>query len=109
MPQHLALPLTITGTGGLAAIEQDSALEIAQSVALLLDTRPGERRSVPDYGALDMVAVGLDPEAIAATIEEFEPRADPATIELVGRGIEEHAVVRPAAPLTASATGEDLT
>lgn len=96
MPAHLALPLTVTTSGGLAALEQDSALEVAQSVALLLATRPGERRAVPDYGALDMVAVGIDPEAISAAVEGHEPRAVPVVIDQLTSGIEERAVVRPA-------------
>lgn len=97
MPSHLALPLAVTSAGGLAALDQDSPLEVAQSVALLLATRPGERAAVPEYGAADMIAVGIDPEAIAAAVEDHEPRAVPAVIEQLTDGIEEHAIVRPAA------------
>lgn len=96
MATHLALPLAVTSTGRLAALDQDSPLEVAQSVALLLATRPGERRAVPEYGALDMVAVGIDPEVIAAAIADWEPRADPAVVQQLTRGIEERAIVLPA-------------
>lgn len=107
MATHLALPLAVTTSGALAALEQDSPLEVAQSVALLLDTRPGERLADPDYGALDMIAVGIDADTIAAAIDEHEPRADPSTIEqlTLRGGVEEHAIVR--LDQTAETTGEE--
>mgnify|MGYP001545238755 CR=1 FL=1 len=107
MATHLAWPIAVTASGRLAALEQDSDLEVVQSVVLLLDTRPGERRMDPDYGLLDMLGPGADPPAIAAAIEEFEPRADPALIEqLTPRAAEEHAVVHPA-PTTVAEDAEE--
>ncbi|WP_243061134.1 GPW/gp25 family protein [Nocardioides sp. SR21] len=95
MPTHLALPLQVTSSGQLAALEQDSPLEVAQSVALLIGTRPGERRSVPDYGAQDMVAVGIDPAAIAAAVEDHEPRVSAVLVDELTTGVTAHAVVQP--------------
>lgn len=98
MPLRLALPLTLTAGSGLVTVGQDTPAEIAQSVALLLATRPGERRSVPDYGTPDPMFSGVDPDDINAAIEVWEERADPATIEVVVTGIEEYAEVYPASP-----------
>jgi hypothetical protein len=96
MPLRIALPLRVTASGALATFVQDSPREIAQSVALLLATRPGERRSVPDYGTPDPLFGGIDVEDIHAAVEEWEKRADPALVEVVATGIEEYATVHPA-------------
>jgi predicted component of type VI protein secretion system len=96
MALRLAFPLRVTTTGGLATLVQDSPREVAQSVALLLATRPGERRSVPDYGTPDPLFGGIDIEDITAAVEEWEERADPALVEVVATGMEEYATVQPA-------------
>lgn len=98
MPLRLSLPLRVASDGALVALEQDSPAEVAQSVALLLSTRPGERRSVPDYGSDDPLFAGVSAEDVAAAIETWEDRADPATIEVVVSGIDEYSRVYPAAP-----------
>lgn len=83
----LALPLRMAGSR-LATVETDSDEEIAQSVALLLDTRPGERRSVPEYGLPDPLFSGVDLDVIADVVDEWEPRATPLFLEqLVDGGI----------------------
>ena len=78
--RSLRLPLT-AGPQGLATVEVDSDEDVAQSVALLLDTRPGERRSVPEYGLPDPLFIGVDLDVVAGVVEEWEPRADPLFIE----------------------------
>lgn len=99
MARVLALPLQVTATGVLATLEQDSPTEVAQSVALLLATRPGDRRSVPDYGYPDPIGDGVDPDELAEVVGEWEDRADPAEVELTVTAVGEQAVtVRPAAP-----------
>lgn len=76
MPQHLALPIRVTARG-LATVEQDSQADIVQSVRLLLHTRPGDRRSVPDYGLPDpLFGTTNNPADVAAVITEWEDRAD---------------------------------
>jgi hypothetical protein len=75
VPAHLAFPIRL-GAGGLATVEQDSDADIVQSVALLLDTRPGERRSVPEYGLPDPLFSGLTEDQVTAVISEWEERAD---------------------------------
>lgn len=81
MPKHLAFPIRVAANGGLLALEQDSEQEIAQSVALLVSTEPGERRSVPDYGLPDPVFGGLDQDDISDVVADWEDRADPAVVE----------------------------
>lgn len=93
----LALPLRMAGSR-LATVETDSDEEIAQSVALLLDTRPGERRSVPEYGLPDPLFSGVDLDVIADVVDEWEPRATPLFLEqLLDGGIVDIVNVAPGA------------
>lgn len=92
------MPLILTSAGGFGVLDQDTPVEITNSLALLLDTRPGERRCVPEYGLPDPLGRGVDPIEVAELIEEWEPRADPADLELEALiAAEEHLTVRPAA------------
>lgn len=76
MAQHLALPFTMTADGRLQTLTQDSPAEVAQSVALLLSTRAGERLSVPNYGTPPaLFAQRVNTGAIGAALEAWEPRA----------------------------------
>lgn len=88
MARVLTLPLEVTANGSLATVTQDHPAEVAQSVGLLLDTRPGERRTLPDYGYPDrLFAVGgLDEALIAETVAEWEPRADAEIVDTVTSG-----------------------
>ncbi|HXH77323.1 GPW/gp25 family protein [Nocardioides sp.] len=86
MARVLTLPLTVAANGAMATVTQDSSPEITQSVALLLDTRPGERRTLPDYGLPDPLFSGVDPNLVAEVIDEWEPRAETELIELVVAG-----------------------
>lgn len=81
MPEHLAFPITVTRQG-LATVEQDSDADLVQSVALLLNTRPGERRSVPDYGLPDPVFGHLSHSDVVAVVGEWEPRADLESLDI---------------------------
>ncbi len=87
MAQHLALPITVTGSGRLATVEQDSEADLAQSVALLVDTRPGERRAEPGYGVPDPLFGGVDLAEITQAIVTWEDRADVVYAEAVARGV----------------------
>jgi hypothetical protein len=74
----LALPIRIVA-GGFATIEQGTAAEIAQSVAILLRTLRDSRLEVPGYGVPDFVGLtaidlGIIREARAlATVEGGAP------------------------------------
>lgn len=87
MPQHLTLPIAVTGSGRLATVEQDSEADVAQSVALLIETRPGERRAEPGYGVPDPLFGGIDVAQVTEAILNWEDRADLVFAEAVARGV----------------------
>lgn len=75
-PVHLALPLRVSASGSLATQRVGSPAEVGQSVALLLATRVGERRSEPEYGSGDALFGPLGSDRLdEAAIETWEPRA----------------------------------
>lgn len=87
MARVLTLPLAVTAGGSMSTITQDHPAEIAQSVALLLDTRPGERRTLPDYGLPDQLfGRGFDEALVAEVVAEWEPRADAEIVDTVTTG-----------------------
>lgn len=107
MPRHLALPLVVADSGAFASLEQDTIEEIAGSVALLLATRPGERRSVPDYGAPDPRFAGVNTSDVADALSEWEERADPALLERFAAGRLEVTNAYPSAPDPVAIDEED--
>lgn len=75
---HLRWPFGLTaGSPLLQVVEQDTLAEVQQSVRLLLATKPGDRPLAPDVGVEDFVFTphGVDPELLAARLEEMEDRA----------------------------------
>lgn len=96
---HFALPLRLDAAGSLAELAQDSPAEISQSVVVLLATRPGERRTAPDYGLVDPLGAGADADLIADAVAEWEDRADPASVEITTTAVgEQQVTVQPADP-----------
>lgn len=80
MARTLTLPLKIAADGTLGSITQGHPAEIAQSVGLLLATRPGDRRVNPEYGYpdpvhLDPYAAAVQSEIAQGVVAEWEPRA----------------------------------
>lgn len=72
----LALPLRLDGSR-LALLPGGSAVELAQSVRLLLSSRVGERVASPTYGSPDFTFMqDVDGQDVADVIERGEPRAD---------------------------------
>lgn len=64
------------GSHGLATVEQESDADICQSVALLLDTRPGQRAAVPEYGLPDtLFGDGLDETTVLEAVTAWVPYA----------------------------------
>lgn len=78
MPQtpHLAIPLRLDGSGRFATVEQDSAVDIAQCVAVVLATPEGSRIEVPEFGVPRVEFAGADTNDIVSAVAEWEPRAD---------------------------------
>lgn len=81
MALTLALPVSVGPNGALAALTQGAPEEIAQSVGLLLDTRPGERTAVPDYGLPDSLGTGLRPDQVVDVVTAWEERAIDSRVE----------------------------
>lgn len=76
----LKVPFEIRG-GGAAVVEQDSVDEIVQCVDYLLQTEPGTRLEVPEFGLPDPTfeehrLPDQLPELIREAIGRWEPRAD---------------------------------
>lgn len=86
MARTLTLPLKVAADGQMASITQDHPAEIAQSLALLLATRVGERRVNPDYGLPDPTFDVVSSELIETAAAEWEPRADIAAIDTAAAG-----------------------
>ncbi len=83
MSRHLVLPLRLGPDGGLATVAEDSVEEVAQSVAVILRTRPGERLAEPELGLADPAFADLPVEALLGAVERWEPRADAEVLEQV--------------------------
>lgn len=89
---HLAVPFRLARDGSVATVDQDSDIELLQTVGVLIDTRPGDRQVVPDYGVDDLTfvpATDVDGEWVADAAAEWEPRATLAVtrtaVEQAGR------------------------
>lgn len=81
MTRHLRVPLALDGSGSLVTLTQDGIAEVAQSVAVLLATRPGDRPAVPDYGAPDPTFASDIAGGLTAAVALWEPRANPVEID----------------------------
>lgn len=75
MPEHLAWPVRLDGTG-LATIDQDSDPDVAQCIHVLLATRRGVRVELPGFGVTDPTfSLAVNVGEIANAVAEWEPRA----------------------------------
>lgn len=75
---HIRLPFRVGRGGAVEVIEQDTAAEIAQSIAVLARTNRGERAGVPDYGIVNptfLTSPSAVLESLRQQIEAWEPRA----------------------------------
>lgn len=78
-------PLRLDRRGEPRTVDQDSVAEITQSVRVLLQTRPGDRPTQPDYGYSDPAFQPATPGELGTGVADieaartWEPRAD-ATI-----------------------------
>lgn len=76
---HLAFPLRLGSDGGFAVVEQDSADEVAQCVAVLVSTVVEQRQELPDYGIVDQTFRDeVDIAGILDAVGLWEPRASAA-------------------------------
>jgi phage baseplate assembly protein W len=94
---HLRWPFRLTSGAepALQLVEQDTLADVRQSVQLLMVTAPGSRPLAPEVGIEDYVFTsdGIDPELLAARLEEFEDRAR-VTVTVVPADGSGHRVVQ---------------
>jgi phage baseplate assembly protein W len=72
---HLAIPFGLDDDGAALVVEQDTVIEVAQCVRVLLGTVAGSRRVVPDYGIPDPTFGGIESDVIEQAVADWEPRA----------------------------------
>lgn len=80
---HWTFPMSLGPDGAFATVEQDLQPEVQQAVLLVARTEVGSRPLAPDFGVDDPTFVGVDAEALTATLEEQEPRAS-VTVTVTG-------------------------
>lgn len=97
MALTLTLPLGVASNGSLGTLVQGSPEELAQSIGLLVSTRPGERRAEPGYGLVDPIGTGLRPDVVTAAIADWEDRARDVDVEVIGK-IVQAATIRASSP-----------
>jgi phage baseplate assembly protein W len=74
--EHFVNKITVDSFGQMAVNGQDSYMEVADSVGLLLGTVVGQRSMVPGYGVEDMPLEILNTSNLSAAIGRWEPRAN---------------------------------
>jgi phage baseplate assembly protein W len=90
----LAFPLAVDNRGEIALVGGET--DVAQSIAIILSTAPGERPMRPEFGCavhdhifdvLDASAFGAIESAVRQAIERWEPRATVVGVDfdLAGR------------------------
>lgn len=72
---HLAIPFAIGNDGTAVVNEQDTSVEIVQSVAMCVGSEPGQRLLVPNYGVPDATFAGVSTGAEVSACGRWEPRA----------------------------------
>jgi len=81
---HLAVPLTLGADGSFVTVAQDTPVEIAQCVRVLLSTTAGTRLMLPRYGVRDVAFTNGDSSGMVQAVARWEPRAAGITIRTVG-------------------------
>jgi hypothetical protein len=84
---HLAIPCTLDYDGTAAVVEQDTSVEVVQSVAMCVGSRPGQRLLVPIYGVPDPTFGVLNRAAVAGACGRWEKRAT-VSVQVVPGGNE---------------------
>lgn len=80
MPRLIAFPFQLDTTGSVATVEQDSAAEIDQQIALAMLTRPGERIQSPTFGVADPAFTQFAVGALQRHCDDFGPDVDIITV-----------------------------
>lgn len=68
-----SFPFRIGGDGSIATVEEGSDPAIEEAIAVAMLTRPGERVTVPTFGAIDPAFVGVEAGALQRHLDDFGP------------------------------------
>ena len=85
---HLAIPFAIGPDGTAAMLQQDTSVEIVQSVAMCVGSEPGQRLLVPNYGVADPTFAGVSTGAEVDACARWEKRAS-VSIQVTPGGTEQ--------------------
>lgn len=74
--QILSFPMRIQANGRLATVEQNSDDHLAEELAIICLSRPGERELVPEFGIDDPAFDEIHPDQVRAQASIFEVPVD---------------------------------
>ena len=80
MPALISHPFRLSPDGSVATVDTESAQYVAEQLAILILTRPGERPLVPDLGLTDPTFAGFDDSTLQEQADAYAP---PCSIEQV--------------------------
>lgn len=78
-------PFRLGPTGRVVTVDQDSDQFVAEQIAVLLTTRPGERALEPSFGLPDPAFDGIDPSLVQAAVTAFVPSAQVSDVTVTYR------------------------
>lgn len=73
MAQLISHPFMLSSNGSVATIDQNSDEYIAQQLAIICTTEPGERLYVPGFGISDPAFQGFEQIALKTQLETYGP------------------------------------
>lgn len=68
-----SFPFRLGGDGSIATVEEGSDPAIEEAIAVAMLTRPGERITVPTFGAIDPAFTGVEAGVLQRHLDDFGP------------------------------------
>jgi hypothetical protein len=68
-----SFPFRLGGDGSIATVEDGSDQAVEEAIAVAMLTRPGERITVPTFGAVDPAFAGVEAGALQRHLDDFGP------------------------------------
>lgn len=82
MAALISHPFRLAPGGGIALVEDTTDQYIAEQLAMLVLTRPGERPLVPDLGLADPTFVGFDASSLQEQVDAFAPPCRVVSVDM---------------------------
>lgn len=73
MPALISHPFRLAPSGVIATVDDTSDQYVAEQLAVLILTKPGERPLVPDLGLADPTFAGFDGSTLQEQVDAFGP------------------------------------